>query len=123
MKIVLYGASGMIGSRILTEAVSRGHDVIAVARNSDAIAAHAHVTALKGDATDAASIAATGAGADVAVSAYSPGHDNADSPLLSKHMHALLTGLAQAGVPRLIAVGGASSLEVAPGVELIAVGG
>jgi putative NADH-flavin reductase len=116
MKIVLYGASGMIGSRILAEALARHHDVIAVVRQPEKIAPQPHVTVVRGDATDAASVAATAAGADVAISAYSPGNDNA---LLTKNAHALLDGLAQAGVPRLIVVGGAASLEVAPGKLLL----
>jgi putative NADH-flavin reductase len=116
MKIVLYGASGMIGSRILTEALARHHEVVAVVRNPEKIAAQPHLTVVSGDATDAASIAATAAGADLAISAYSPGNDNA---LLTKNAYALLEGIAQAGVPRLIVVGGAGSLEVAPGQLLV----
>ncbi len=112
MKIVLYGASGMIGSRILAEALARNHNVVAVVRDPDKIAPHQHVAVIRGDATDAASVAATAAGADLAISAYSPGSENA---LLSKNAHALLDGLAQAGVPRVIVVGGAGSLELAPG--------
>jgi len=116
MKIVIYGASGMIGSRILAEALSRHHEVVAVVRNPDKLQAQPHLTIVRGDATDAASIAATAAGSDVAISAYSPGSDNA---LLTKNAYALLDGLAQAGVPRLIVVGGAGSLEVAPGQLLV----
>jgi hypothetical protein len=116
MKIVLYGASGMVGSRILAEALARHHEVVAVVRNPEKIAAQPHLTIASGDATDAASIAATAAGADLAISAYSPGNDNA---LLTKNAHALLEGIAKAGVPRLIVVGGAGSLEVAPGQLLV----
>jgi putative NADH-flavin reductase len=116
MKIVLYGASGMIGSRILTESLSRHHAVVAVVRNPDKVAPQPHLTVVRGDATDTASVAATAAGADIAISAYSPGSENT---LLTKNTHALLDGLAQAGVPRLIVVGGAASLEVAPGKKLI----
>jgi putative NADH-flavin reductase len=116
MKIVLYGASGMIGSRILAEALARRHEVVAVVRNPDKIAAQPNLTIVSGDATDAASIAATAAGADVAISAYSPGSDNS---LLTTNAYALLEGVARAGVPRLIVVGGAGSLEVAPGQLLV----
>jgi len=116
MKIVLYGASGMIGSRILSEALSRGHEVVAVVRNPDKIAPQSRLTAVRGDATDAASVAATAAGADVAISAYSPGNEHS---LLTKNTYALLDGLAHAGVSRVIVVGGAASLEVAPGKHLI----
>ncbi len=117
MKITLYGASGMIGSRILDEALRRGHTVTAVVRDTSKIAARPNVTMVAGDATDAASVAATAAGSDIAISAYSPGHGDQD--LLSKNAHALLDGLAQAKVGRLIAVGGAGSLEVAPGQKVV----
>ena len=117
MKIALVGATGMIGSRILTEAVRRGHHVIAIVRKPEALAAHPQVTALKGDATDADSIATTSAGVDVLVSAYGPQTGPPDD--LSKNAHALIDGLTRAGVARAIVVGGAGSLEVAPGVLLI----
>ena len=106
----------MIGSRILAEAVARHHEVVAVVRNPGKLAPQQRVTAMRGDATDAGSVAATAVGADVAISAYSPGSEN---DLLTKNAYALLDGLAQAGVPRVIVVGGAASLEVAPGKRLI----
>jgi putative NADH-flavin reductase len=113
MKLVIYGASGKIGAEILAEAIRRGHTATAVGRRPENIAALAGVTAVAGDATDAASIAATAAGADVAISAYSPQAGPQDD--LTKNAHALLAGLARAGVGRVIVVGGAGSLEVAPG--------
>ena len=117
MKIVLFGASGMIGSRILTEALARHHDVTAVVRSPEKIDARPHLTVRKGDATDAVSIAASAAGADVAISAYSPQAGPQDD--LSKNATALLAGLAEAHVPRVIVVGGAGSLEVEPGKYLV----
>jgi putative NADH-flavin reductase len=117
MKITLYGASGMIGSRILDEALRRGHTVIAVVRDPAKIAARPEVTIVAGDATDAASVAATAAGSDIAISAYSPGVGDQDD--LSQNARALLDGLARARVGRVIVVGGAGSLEVAPGIKLV----
>ncbi|MBD5656795.1 MAG: NAD(P)H-binding protein [Candidatus Eremiobacteraeota bacterium] len=117
MKIVLFGASGMIGSRILTEALSRGHVVTAVVRSPDKIDARPNLCVVKGDATDAASIAATAAGAELAISAYSPQAGPQDD--LSKNATALLAGLAEAHVPRVIVVGGAGSLETEPGKYLV----
>ncbi len=116
MKVVLYGASGMIGSRILTELLSRGHQVTGVVRNPAKIAAPG-VRVLKGDVTEAASVAQTARGADAVISAYAP--PKGDEPVFSAAMYALLDGLAEAGVRRLIVVGGAGTLEVAPGVQLV----
>ncbi|MGA7342169.1 MAG: NAD(P)-dependent oxidoreductase [Terracidiphilus sp.] len=116
MKVVLYGASGMIGSRILAELVSRGHQVTAVVRNTAQIATDG-VRVLKGDVTEADSVAQTAKGADAAISAYSP--PKGEEAILSAATYALLDGLAAAGVRRFIMVGGAGSLEVAPGVVLV----
>jgi uncharacterized protein len=117
MNIALIGASGMIGSRILDEALRRNHTVTAIVRKPEQIAPRPGVLALAGDATDAASIAATAAGADILISAYSPGSGPQDD--LSKNARAILAGLASAEVGRAIIVGGAGSLEVSPGVRLV----
>lgn len=116
MKVVLFGASGMIGSRILAELVGRGHTVTAVVRNPDKVSAPG-VTVVKGDVTDAASVAAAAQGADAAISAYSPPHS--DVATLLPAVRSLLAGLETAGVKRVLVVGGAGSLEVAPGVQLV----
>jgi uncharacterized protein len=116
MKVVLYGASGMIGSRILRELLTRGHQVTAVVRNPEKVAAPG-VRVLQGDVTEPESVARTARGADAAISAYAP--PKGDEPVFSAAIHALLEGLAQAGVRRLLVVGGASTLEVAPGVLLV----
>jgi hypothetical protein len=117
MNVVLYGASGMIGSQVLKELVSRGHSVTAVARQPEKIAEQAGVKAVQGDITDAASVAAAAQGADAAISAYAP--PLTEPTVVTKATRALLAGLASAGVRRLIVVGGAGSLEVAPGVQLL----
>jgi putative NADH-flavin reductase len=116
MKVVLYGASGMIGSRILAELVSRGHMVTAVVRNPDKISTP-DVTVVKGDVTDTASVAATAKDADAAISAYAP--PRADVETLVPAMRSLLAGLETAGVKRVLVVGGAGSLEVSPGLQLV----
>ncbi len=116
MKVVLYGASGMIGSRILQELVNRGHQVTAVVRNPEKVTIKG-VTVFKGDVTDAASVAAAAQGAGAAISAYAP--PQAEVEVLQTATRSLLAGLERAGVRRLIVVGGAGSLEVAPGVQLV----
>jgi hypothetical protein len=117
MKVVLFGASGMIGSRVLSELVSRRHTVTAVARNPEKIAAVAGVTAIKGDVLDPANIASDAQGADAVVFAYAP--PPTEPIAIVKAVQSLLKGLNSAGVHRVIVVGGAGSLEVAPGVQLV----
>ncbi len=116
MNVVLYGASGMVGSRVLQELLRRGHTVTAVTRNPETVTA-AGVKAVKGDVTDWASVALTAKGADAVISAYAPpqGHEEA----IVDATRSLLSGLQKAEVKRAIFVGGAGSLEVAPGVQLV----
>jgi putative NADH-flavin reductase len=117
MKVVLFGASGMIGSRVLDELARRGYAVTAVARHPEKVQAFNGVRVVQGDVTDPASVAAIARGADAAISAYAPPHTDPEKIL--EGTRALVTGLKQAGVRRLIVVGGAGSLEVAPGVQLV----
>jgi hypothetical protein len=116
MNIVLFGATGTLGSRILDELVSRGHSVTAVIRDPAKLAGHENVVGTSGDILDAASVADAASGADVVVSAYGPGPN---PELLVKATESLIAGLTAAGVTRLVAVGGAGTLEVAPGVHLM----
>jgi uncharacterized protein len=110
MKIAVIGASGNAGSRITKELAGRGHAVTAIARNPEKIAVQQNVTAMAGDAMDQAGLAKLLAGHDVAVSSV---HFLDSDP-------ARLIGAAKAsGVGRYLVVGGAGSLEVAPGVRLV----
>ncbi len=110
MKIAVIGASGNAGSRITKELASRGHAVTAIARNTGKIALQQNVTARAGDVMDQAALAQLLAGHDVAISSV---HFLDSDP-------AKLIGAAKAaGVGRYLVVGGAGSLEVAPGVRLV----
>ncbi|NYF78544.1 NAD(P)-dependent oxidoreductase [Granulicella arctica] len=117
MNVVLYGATGMIGSRIQRELISRGHTVTAVVRDPSHVEPNPAVTALKGDQTDAADVAAKAKGADAIISAYSPGHGT--EQVLLTAIQALIDGAKTADVPRVLVVGGAAGLYVAPGVTLL----
>jgi putative NADH-flavin reductase len=110
MKIAIAGASGRAGSAISAELARRGHTVTAIARNAERIARLANVTALAGDANDRAALARLWAGHDAAVSSI---HFTASDP------EALIGAARDSGVPRYLVVGGAGSLEVAPGVRLV----
>ncbi|GAA2577349.1 NAD(P)H-binding protein [Actinomadura fulvescens] len=113
MRILLIGATGMIGSRVAAEARDRGHEVTGTTRGG------AEGTATL-DAADAAGVAALAAGHDAVVLAIAPPRDGSDAagPLLAAG-RAVLDGVREAGVRRLVVVGGAGSLEVAPGVRLV----
>jgi putative NADH-flavin reductase len=117
MNITLFGATGNAGSRILQELLTRGHQVRAVVREPAKLPAQPGLTVQKGDLADVAQIAEAVQGTEAVISAYGPG---LSSPAgLVGATERLVAGLRQAGVPRLLMVGGAGSLEVAPGVQLV----
>jgi uncharacterized protein len=122
MKIVLFGATGNVGRRIAAEALRRGHDVVGVVRDPAAVTTpDSRVRLVQGDATKAESVAEVVRGADAVVSAISP-RPNArglPQPKLAENARALIAGLRQAGTRRVLYVGGASTLEIAPGRQLL----
>jgi uncharacterized protein len=122
MKIVLFGATGNVGQRIATEALNRGYEVVGVVRDpAHSQSPDPRLSLVQGDATDAESVSRVARGADVVVSAISPRPDShgLPAPSLASAAHALITGTREAGVERLVVVGGSSTLEVSPGVRLI----
>lgn len=110
MKIALIGATGRAGSQILAELSRRGHTVTAIARHSEKVPALAGVTPVTADANNVAELAPVLKGHDAVVSAV---HFLVSDP------HKLIEAVKTAGVARYLVVGGAGSLEVAPGVKLI----
>ncbi|MET4575214.1 NAD(P)-dependent oxidoreductase [Ottowia thiooxydans] len=109
-RIALIGASGQVGSRILKELSDRGFSVTAIARHPENIPQFPHVTPLKGDVQDAVQLAEQLKGHDVVVSSVKFGDSDA---------RALIEAVRASGVPRYLVVGGAGSLEIAPGKRLI----
>lgn len=120
MHIALYGATGKSGSRILSELLSRGHRVTAIVRDPAKLASQSGLTVVEGDVSSAEAIASKIAGADAVVSAYAPPPDDTDQ--LLPVTERFIAAAQQTGLPRLLVVGGAASLEVAPGVTLLASG-
>ena len=110
MKIAVIGASGNAGSRITAELARRGHSVTAIARHPEKIAAQANVTPTGGDVMDQAGLARLLAGHDAAISSV---HFLASDPVR------LIAAAKESKVGRYLVVGGAGSLEVAPGVRLV----
>ena len=116
MKVTLYGASGMIGSRILDELVLRQHNVTAVVRHPSKIT-RTDIETRAGDVLDTGGVVKTVKGADAVISAYAPPEDA--TPQLVNATRCLLSALKQAGVRRFLMVGGAGNLEVAPGLPIV----
>ncbi|MCZ7452904.1 NAD(P)-dependent oxidoreductase [Rhizobium rhizogenes] len=109
-KIALVGASGNAGSRILKELSDRGHQVTAIARAPEKIASLPNVLAKKGDVFDQAALSELLKGHDAVISSV---HFTASDPLK------LIEAVRASGVQRYLVVGGAGSLEIAPGQRVV----
>ena len=110
MRIAVIGASGNAGSRITTELAHRGHQVTAIVRHPEKVRVETNVTALTGDVRDPAGLAALLAGHDAAVSSVR---------FVDSDPAALIAATKASKVGRYLVVGGAGSLEVAPGIRLV----
>jgi putative NADH-flavin reductase len=110
MKVALIGGSGHVGSRLLQELSRRNHQTTAIARDPSQIAPLPGVEAARGDADDPATLSALLAGHHAVISSL---RFTASDPAK------LIGAVKQAGVPRYLVVGGAGSLEVAPGLPLV----
>ena len=110
MKITVLGASGRAGSEIAKELARRGHQVTGVARNPARIPAGEGITAVSGDVSNTAALPALLKGADAVVSAIM---------FTDTDPEKLIAAVKAAGVSRYLVVGGAGSMEAAPGLKVI----
>jgi putative NADH-flavin reductase len=110
MKIAILGATGQVGSQLTAEALSRGHAVSGIARYPDPLPRHDRLKPVKADLTDYGHLPKILSGHDAVVSAVK---------FVAVDGTQLLAAVKSAGVRRLLAVGGAASLEIAPGRRLI----
>ena len=118
MRIAIIGASGRVGRPILEEALARGHRVTALVGHPQKLR-ELHVETRRVDALDTASLANEMRDHDAVISAFS-GHAEEDVlEYYVRGMRSIIQAAKQAAVPRLLVVGGAGSLEVKPGVELL----
>jgi len=120
MKIALIGASGFVGAAVLEELLRRGHAVTALVRDHARLAPRPGVSTVIADAYAAETVSAAVRGHDAVVSAFNPGWNEPD--LYDEFLRgsaAIIRGTEASGVTRLLVVGGAGSLFVAPGVQLV----
>lgn len=120
MKITVIGATGFVGPEVVKEALARGHQVTAVSRSGKNLPQHASLTLATGDIHQPDWLAGVVKGQDAVISAYNPGW--AESELFEKFTRGseqILAAVRAAQVKRLLVIGGAGSLQVAPGVELV----
>lgn len=119
MKLVLFGATGHVGHAILEEALARGHDVTAIVRDAARLTQqHERLHVVAGNVAQPASWLSAAKGADAVIASLSARREG-DSDTIPNAARTLLDTLPSAGVKRLLWVGGAASLETAPGVRVI----
>jgi putative NADH-flavin reductase len=119
MKIAVFGAGGRIGSRIVNEALNRGLDVTAVVRHPENYTLERpHLKVAKADLFNTQDVETAAFDQDAVVCAYNNTRGMPPSTI-PEVATPLINGLKQAHVKRLIIVGGAGSLEVSPGVQLV----
>lgn len=121
MKVALIGASGFVGSHILHELLERGHQVTAIVRHPEKVSTHhPNLVVKKGDVYNEKEVTELVKGLEAVISAFNSGWTNPNiyEDFLAGSK-AIQQGVKAAGVKRLIVIGGAGSLEVAPGVQLI----
>jgi uncharacterized protein len=110
MKIAIIGATGNVGSRLVNEALSRGHQVTVVARNASRLPPDGRVTFAAVDAAEPEKLSSAITGQDAVISA---------TPFRGVKPESLIGAVRRSGVKRYLVVGGAGSLEVAPGQALV----
>ena len=109
MKVALIGATGRVGSRLAAELVSRGHVVTGIAQHG-AADGPAGIQVIEADATNPDALAPLLSGHDAVISA---------TRFVTSDADALIAAVKSAHVKRLLVVGGAGSLEIAPGKMLL----
>jgi len=122
MKIALIGATGFVGSRILAEALRRGHRVTAIERRSGRLPAHRNLRSVKMDVLHREELARLLAGHDVVISSFNPARGTPGPEVFHRHVRghrAIISAARKSGVQRFLAVGGAASLKTPAGIEFL----
>lgn len=120
MKVAVIGATGFVGTQVVNELVNRGNEVIAIARNTDKVLSHEKVQAQAVDVSDETALAAAIAGSDAVISTFNAGWTNPNMyhDFLEGARH-IEQAVEASGVKRFITVGGAGSLYIADGIQLV----
>jgi putative NADH-flavin reductase len=118
LRIAVIGASGHLGGAVAREALSRGHQVTAIARDAARLRDVSGATPVSADVLDPAAIAGAVRGHDAVVASVTGRHDGRPE-MVAEAARTLLAVLPGAGAPRLVFVGGGGSLEVAPGQRFV----
>lgn len=120
MKIALIGATGFVGNGILNELLQRGHQVTAITRHAAKLTEAENLKAVAANVLDEEEIINALKGNDAVISAYNAGWTNPN--LYNEFIagsKAIQNAVKKSGIKRLIVVGGAGSLFIAPGQQIV----
>ncbi len=122
MKIALIGGTGYVGSKILAEALRRGHKVTAIVRHPQRLAPRPNLKIKGADVLHRERLARILARHDVIISAFNPKRGTPGPEVYHRHIRghrAIIAAAKRSGVKRFLAVGGAASLKTPAGIELL----
>lgn len=120
MRVALLGATGFVGSALLDELLQRGHTVTSIVRQPETLVARERLVPVAGDVYDAVGLAELLRAHDAVISAFNPGWK--DPHLYDDQVRgtaSIINAVRQAGITRVLWVGGAGGLEVTPGVRVV----
>lgn len=120
MKIALIGASGFVGTAILNEALERGHEVKAIVRHTSKLKEQKNLKIVEADVMNTDALVTTLSGSEIVISAYNAGWTNPN--LYNEFLEgstSIQEAVRKSGIKRLVIVGGAGSLFIAPDVQLV----
>jgi putative NADH-flavin reductase len=124
LRIALIGATGYVGSRVLDEALERGHAVTGIVRQVERLPIHENLTPRAVDVQDPYQVTEAVSGHDAVISCFNPGgHDVSTNPHFYRDIvegtRAIIEGVRASDVNRLVYVGGAGSLLSRPEMMLV----
>ncbi len=120
MKVALIGASGFVGTAVLNELLQRGHQVTAIVRHPEKVKSSENISAVSANVLDEKELINAVTGHDAVISAYNAGWANPN--LYDEFItgsKAIQATVKKTGIKRLIVVGGAGSLFIAPNQQIV----
>jgi putative NADH-flavin reductase len=116
--LALFGATGRTGRRVVGHALAFGHTVTALARDPSRLAGSQSLTIVRGDVLDPVAVGKTIAGAQAVLVTLGGGSVQDPGTARSEGMRTIVTAMQQAGITRIVALGGAGVLDAVPGPGL-----